>query len=99
MRKSKRLIAEVAESYVVDLLRRYPGASPEIIFESIGGADVWVRIELPPELRESLLEILETTSELSYRFWDETGVNVLVTPVDQEPVSPDLKGGTEHGQR
>jgi hypothetical protein len=84
--KSRRTIAKVAQDYLTEIERLYPSAEPEIMDKPIGGFEVWIRIELPPELDEDWLKVDRIISELSYRFWDETGINVVATTAPRETV-------------
>ena len=74
----------VAESYIDDIVRKFPGVVAEAIFESIGGYNVWIRVGLPPDLKDRFLEILDSTTELNERYWEEAGVGVVATLVDEE---------------
>ena len=87
MHKSKKLIQKVAQEYVQELLRRFPGIEAEILFESVGGSDAYIEITLPPRLANLDLEVLHATSELNYRYWEETGVNLIATVGVKEAVS------------
>ena len=87
MRKSRKKIAEVAEAYVQQLKERFPRAEAEIVYESIGGGDVWVNIELPPEMRDQRPKVVDATIDLNFRYSDETGVNVVATVQAREAVT------------
>ena len=76
MRKTKRLISEVATAFAAEVKGRFPGSTPEVIYDSFDGFDVWVRIKAPPELEDDVQEFI---SELFGRFGLDTGVLVLGT--------------------
>jgi len=66
---------------------RFPGLATEIVYESVGGFDVYVRLGIPSDIEESLIEILDASSDLGWRSRDETGVAITAAPVKLEALS------------
>jgi len=88
MPKSRKLVKEVAESFVRDLKKRLPIVEPEITFESIGGGDVWVRVGVPSDLVDEIYDdIADATFDLNYHYWEDTGVFVVSTIEAKEAVN------------
>jgi FlaG/FlaF family flagellin (archaellin) len=90
MRRTKATIASVAEQYSKEIKRAFPDAETEVIFETIGGHDVWVRVHLPPHLHQKDAEVFDKTALLGIDLADETGVNIVATIVyeDEEASTP-----------
>jgi hypothetical protein len=86
-RRSKDYVLHAAQAYVDELLRAYPSLVVDIRLEAYDDFDAWIQVELPPELAESDVEVERRTAELNYDFWEQTGVNIIATVADRQPVS------------
>jgi hypothetical protein len=85
VRKKKGLLKEIADRYVSELEAHFPGIKAEVLWESVGGSDGFVDVRLPPQWSESYIDVLDTTVQLNFRFYDETGVKLVAMVVDEEP--------------
>ncbi len=86
MRKSKKSVEEVLQSYTRAVAERFPGIGQESFLEERDGYDAWVRIRVPPQMRPFHSQILRASVELTDRFWD-TGVWIMGLVVqEKEPV-------------
>ena len=83
MSKSKKQLFQVARLYIDALKSRFPGIEAEPILDAFG-FDLWIRIDLPPLLEERNEEVTYATTELNFKFWDETGVNITATVEEKE---------------
>jgi hypothetical protein len=85
--KLKKALVEAAESYVDELKRRFPGLEAEVIYQSVGGYDVYIRLGLPPQLQEAYEEVSNAAIELGWRYQDERGVGIVAVVLDKEAVN------------
>jgi hypothetical protein len=84
MFKRKNSAEQVTGAYLQELAGMFPGIDSTI--ESVNGLDVYVRIEVPPELMASYDDIADATPKLNYRYWDETDVFIVAVVVPKEAV-------------
>jgi hypothetical protein len=84
MSKRKNSAEQVTSAYLTELASMFPGIESTI--ESVNGLDVYVRVEVPPELIGSYDDIADTTPKLNYRYWDETDVFIVAVVVPKEAV-------------
>ena len=82
--KAKKELKESASRYMAAVLEKYPEVEIEAIFEAVEGHDLLVRVEVPAGRRDSLMHVLDLTTDLNERFWRETGISVTATVVDKE---------------
>jgi hypothetical protein len=84
MSKRESSAEDVTRAYLQELAGMFPGIESTI--ESVNGSDVYVRVEVPPELMSSYDDIADTTPRLNYRYWDETDVFIVAIVVPKEAV-------------
>ncbi|MPZ48567.1 MAG: hypothetical protein GEU75_04510 [Dehalococcoidia bacterium] len=88
MAESKKKIAKAAEQYARELREEFSKSEPEVIIGGPDGFDVWIRLLLPAELiDESYDEIMDTIVRLDHRYYEETGVSIVTTLAEKEPVT------------
>jgi hypothetical protein len=80
-RKSKKLIAEVADRFVEKLTTLYPGVDTEIIIPGMDGSDVWIRVLYPEALAHLDEAIQYKAADLYFDFYDDYGVTVVASVV------------------
>jgi hypothetical protein len=85
--KAQKALVEAAESYVDELKRRFSGLEAEIIYQSVGGYNVYIRLGLPPELQEAYEAVSNAAIELGWRYQDERGVSIVAVVLDMEALS------------
>ena len=83
--KRRQEVLRAGQQYASEIERRFPGAATEVLLESIGGHEAWIRIELPPQLHDRHEEVMDATAELNDRFDDE-GVPLIATVEEVEQV-------------
>jgi hypothetical protein len=88
MAKSKRHLLKTATAYIDELKARFPDLDLEAEAELGGfeGFDVWIRIELPSDFEDRIEDVIYATTELNFKFWDETGVSTTATVEEKEAV-------------
>jgi hypothetical protein len=72
---------------VDELKRRFSGLEAEIIYQSVGGYNVYIRLGLPPELQEAYEAVSNAAIELGWRYQDERGVSIVAVVLDMEALS------------
>jgi hypothetical protein len=86
MRKSKKSVEQVVQSFQEAIAQRFPGITQERFLEERDGFHAWVRIRVPAEMRPLHDKILRASVELTEQFWD-TGVWIMGLVVqEREPV-------------
>lgn len=90
MPRSRAEKAQALKDYIDALEKRLPQVHAEPMTSSSGIGDYWVRVEAPEQL---LLDVVDVTSELSYDWRIERGVDILAsvsTKEDEESARPSL---------
>ena len=80
--------AQALRDYIEALTKQFPEVYAKPMQSSSGIGDYWVRVEVPEPI---LLDVVDTTSALSYDWRVERGVDILasVTEVgDNKPPKP-----------
>ncbi len=86
MTKRKVAILRAAEEYAREIESQFPGAQTEVLLESFGGHDAWIRIELPPSLHERHFDVMDATAELNERF-DDRQIHLIATVAEIEEMA------------
>jgi len=86
MAKHTKRVAEAAKAYIQQLKSQFPDLEATPAANAFDGFDVWIRVELPPGLEDQFDEVIYATTELNFKFWDETGISVTATVEEREPV-------------
>lgn len=67
---------QAIKDYIAALQLQFPKVHAERMQSSSGTADYWIRVEVPEPI---LLDVVDATSELSYRWLVERGVDILAS--------------------
>ena len=78
-------LEEVAEKIIAKLQEEYPEAEYLINGEVYGEGDLYIDIYID---EKDLLALDRLANEISFRYWEETGYNILpmVAPIECYPI-------------
>jgi hypothetical protein len=86
MSERRTAVLAAGQAYAMEIERKFPGAKTEVLLESVGGHDAWIRIELPPRLHDSHEDVLDATAELNEQYSDSKGIHLIATIQEVEAV-------------
>lgn len=76
MPKTTSAKAQAVKDYIAALEKQFPKVHAERMQSSSGTADYWIRVEAPDPI---LLAVVDATSELTYKWLVERGVDILAS--------------------
>lgn len=76
MRRRRQDLLDAAQRYFGELQARFPGISISEVVPGGYGFDLWIAVAADPD---SAYDIHSAASELNSRWFDETGLTIIVT--------------------